>query len=257
MTKLRPQFVLFGDSITQLSFENGGWGAALAALYSRQADVILRGYRGYNTSWALLILDKIFPELSSPPDVVTVFFGANDAALPVPDGKHFHVPLPQYKANLHQIVSHIKSNSETTVVVLITPPPLDDEAWIEFRRANYNKQPEALPDRINEVTKLYAQACKEVAKEACVPVIDLWSVFQQTQNWRQAYLIDGLHLSVGGNRIVFNELVNVLNDILFLRADKLPMDFPPFGDIDPKNPGVAFQSWENNSNLAKVNILDW
>ncbi|KAH8960365.1 hypothetical protein BDL97_06G128300 [Sphagnum fallax] len=169
MTKLRPQFVLFGDSITQLSFENGGWGAALAALYSRQ--------------------------LSSPPDVVTVFFGANDAALPVPDGEHFHVPLPQYKANLHQIVSHIKSNSETTVVVLITPPPLDDEAWIEFRS-------------------------------------------------------DGLHLSVGGNRIVFNELVNVLNDILFLRADKLPMDFPPFGDIDPKNPGVAFQSWENNSNLG-------
>jgi hypothetical protein len=33
---LRPQFVLFGDSITQLSFENGGWEAALAALYSRQ-----------------------------------------------------------------------------------------------------------------------------------------------------------------------------------------------------------------------------
>jgi lysophospholipase L1-like esterase len=79
-----------------------------------QADVILRGYRGYNTSWALLILDKIFSELSSPPDVVTVFFGANDAALPVPDGEHFHVPLPQYKANLHQIVSHIKVNATPT-----------------------------------------------------------------------------------------------------------------------------------------------
>jgi hypothetical protein len=61
---------------------------------------------------------------------------------------------------------------------------------------------------------------------------------------------DGLHLSVGGNRIVFDELVNVLNNILFLRADKLPMDFPPFGDIDPKNPGVAFQSWKNNANLV-------
>jgi hypothetical protein len=33
---LRSQFVLFGDSITQQSFENGGWGAALAALYARQ-----------------------------------------------------------------------------------------------------------------------------------------------------------------------------------------------------------------------------
>jgi hypothetical protein len=36
MTKRRPQFLLFDDSITQLSFENGGLGAALAALYARQ-----------------------------------------------------------------------------------------------------------------------------------------------------------------------------------------------------------------------------
>jgi hypothetical protein len=33
-----------------------------------QADVILRGYRGYNTSWALLILDKIFPEVRDSRD---------------------------------------------------------------------------------------------------------------------------------------------------------------------------------------------
>jgi hypothetical protein len=31
---------------------------------------------------------------------------------------------------------------------------------------------------------------------------------------------DGLHLTVGGNRIVFDKLVDVLNNILFLRADK-------------------------------------
>jgi hypothetical protein len=61
---------------------------------------------------------------------------------------------------------------------------------------------------------------------------------------------DGLHLTAGGNRIVFDELVNVLNGISFLRADKLPMDFPPFSDIDPKNPGVAFQTWKNNANLV-------
>ncbi|KAH9546861.1 hypothetical protein CY35_11G003700 [Sphagnum magellanicum] len=235
---LRPQFVLFGDSITQQSFNDGGWGAALASLYARQADVILQGYGGYNTSWALSLLDKVFPKSSSPPDVVTVCFGANDAALPVPATEKIHVPVPQYRANLHQIVSHIKSNSETTVVVLITPPPVGDEAWIAFCRANYGKQPEAPPDRLNEVTKLYAEACKEVAKEAGVPVIDVWSVFQQTQNWRQAYLSDGLHLTPGGNRIFFDELVNVLNGISFLKADKLPIDFPPFTDIDSKNTGT-------------------
>ncbi len=63
---------------------------------------------------------------------------------------------------------------------------------------------------------------------------------------------DGLHLTAGGNRIVFDELVNVLNGISFLRADKLPIDFPSFVDIDPKNPGVAFQTWKNNANLVRV-----
>ena len=45
--------------------------------------MVLRGYSGYNTRWARLLLPKIFP--TSPPvpaKLVTVFFGANDAALP-------------------------------------------------------------------------------------------------------------------------------------------------------------------------------
>lgn len=33
---IRPQFVLFGSSIVQYSFSNGGWGAILADLYSRK-----------------------------------------------------------------------------------------------------------------------------------------------------------------------------------------------------------------------------
>ncbi len=47
-----------------------------------QADVIARGYSGYNTRWAAHILDKIFKRGQTPPDLVTIFFGANDAALP-------------------------------------------------------------------------------------------------------------------------------------------------------------------------------
>lgn len=32
----RPLFVLFGSSIVQLSFSNGGWGAILSDIYSRK-----------------------------------------------------------------------------------------------------------------------------------------------------------------------------------------------------------------------------
>jgi isoamyl acetate esterase len=35
----RPVFVLFGSSIVQYSFSNGGWGAALADIYARKVVI--------------------------------------------------------------------------------------------------------------------------------------------------------------------------------------------------------------------------
>lgn len=42
------------------------------------------GYSGYNSRWALQLMDRIFPANAPapPPQLVTIFFGANDAALP-------------------------------------------------------------------------------------------------------------------------------------------------------------------------------
>jgi len=48
-TMIRQRFLLFGDSLTQQSFEEGGWGSKLVSRYQRKADVTLRGYSGYNT----------------------------------------------------------------------------------------------------------------------------------------------------------------------------------------------------------------
>ena len=63
--------------------EAGACSAVTERAVCLQADVVLRGYSGYNTRWARLLLPKAFP--TSPPvpaKLVTVFFGANDAALP-------------------------------------------------------------------------------------------------------------------------------------------------------------------------------
>ncbi|KAL5058164.1 hypothetical protein RYX36_029768 [Vicia faba] len=59
----RPEIVLFGSSIVQLSFAKEGWGAILSHLYSRKADIVLRGYCGWNTRRALQVLDTIFPKV--------------------------------------------------------------------------------------------------------------------------------------------------------------------------------------------------
>ena len=65
-----PTILLLGDSLTQLAFE--GWGARLANVYQRRADVINRGCSGYNTDFyqrqPLPPLDNVC--------LVTIFFGA-------------------------------------------------------------------------------------------------------------------------------------------------------------------------------------
>lgn len=43
---VRPSFVLFGSSIVQLSYSNGGWGAILSDIYARK--VCIRVYFVFN-----------------------------------------------------------------------------------------------------------------------------------------------------------------------------------------------------------------
>ncbi|XP_059667990.1 GDSL esterase/lipase WDL1-like isoform X3 [Cornus florida] len=71
----RPQIVLFGSSIVQFSFSHEGWGAILADIYARKADIILRGYSGWNSRRALEVLDKIFPKSLSEKTRL-IFLGA-------------------------------------------------------------------------------------------------------------------------------------------------------------------------------------
>lgn len=88
-----------------------------------QADVVLRGYSGYNTRWALKVLERVFPVSKvgdggtvTAPVAVTVFFGANDACLPDRCSAFQHVPLHEYKQNLHSIVSFFKVNYSPSVL---------------------------------------------------------------------------------------------------------------------------------------------
>ncbi|KAL7138985.1 hypothetical protein ABFS83_09G020100 [Erythranthe nasuta] len=235
---MRPQIVVFGDSITQQSFRSGGWGASLADIYSRKVDVVLRGYGGYNTRWALFLLHHLFPlESSTPLAAVTIFFGANDAALLEGTGKKQHVPIEEYKENLRTIVRHIKDRSPNTLVVLITPPPVDQQGRREFARSMYGDKASELADRTNEVTGTYAEQCVALAKELGLPSVNLWSKMQETRDWQKKFLSDGLHLTPEGNTVVFEEVVKIFDQAGF---SDLPFDFPPHSDIDGEHPEKSF-----------------
>ncbi|MBA0690095.1 hypothetical protein Goari_007791 [Gossypium aridum] len=277
---MRPNIVLFGDSITQESFRSGGWGASLADTYSRKADVVLRGYGGYNTRWALFLLHHLFPLVklfftfsvnlqmadqtvqfvtyslksptseecfycivvgsTKPPVATTIFLGANDAALAGRTSERQHVPVEEYKENLRKIVRHLKECSPTMLIVLITPPPIDEEGRMEYARETYGEKAMTLPERTNETTGVYAKGCIELAGELGVRSINLWSKMQETDGWQKKYLRDGLHLTAEGNAVVFDEVVKVFKEA-WLDASEMPYDFPHHSEIDGKNPEKAFQ----------------
>ncbi|KAI9096281.1 hypothetical protein K1719_026000 [Acacia pycnantha] len=240
---MRPKIYLFGDSITEDSFDIGGWGASLANHFARTVDVVLRGYSGYNTRWALKVLDRVFPEKPDDDDgerepiAVTVFFGANDACLLERCSGFQHVPLHEYKLNLHSIVSFFMKRWPNTHVLLITPPPIDEDARLRFP---YVENKQGLPERTNEAAGQYARACTDIAGECGVPVIDLWTKMQRCPEWKKEYLSDGLHLTQRGNQLVFEEVIRKLRDE-GLSVEALPVDLPLISDIDPNDPMKVFQ----------------
>eukprot|EP00798_Chlamydomonas_sp_ICE-L_P029269 gene29268-12509_t len=121
----RPKIVLFGDSLTERGYQEArGWASGLTNVYARKADIVLRGFSGYNTRWALEMMDYIFHDATNV-QLVTVFFGANDAAMPHAPGPH-HIPLLEYKDNLKKIVEFLRKKGVKNII-LITPPPVSED----------------------------------------------------------------------------------------------------------------------------------
>ena len=221
----RPSIILFGDSITQLGFggtDSGvGWVSLLSSAYSRRADVLNRGFSGYNTRHALDLLPKIFPIQKNLSKIVfcTVFFGANDAAL---SGERQGVPIEEYRANIKQIIDGIRQNLDVagnrTPIILITPPPVHSGDWDSYCMANF--QSKSL--RSNDSAQSYGKVVKDLAIETNCYLLDAFTSLggnSAPEQYRK-YLSDGLHLSECGNKKLFQCLLSVIrNDLPYLYPD--------------------------------------
>ncbi|XP_004582650.2 isoamyl acetate-hydrolyzing esterase 1 homolog isoform X1 [Ochotona princeps] len=229
---LWPRLVLFGDSITQFSFQPGGWGAALADRLVRKCDVLNRGFSGYNTRWAKIILPSLLRKESGfdSPVAVTIFFGANDSALKEENVKQ-HVPLDEFGANLESMVRYLQSvGVPAERVVLITPPPLWEAAWERECLAKGCRL-----NRRNTVVGEYASACVRVAQDCGADVLDLWALMQKDGQDFSAYLSDGLHLSPKGNAFVFSHLWPLLER----KVAPLPWLLPYWQDVAEAKPELS------------------
>ncbi|KAL4878981.1 SGNH hydrolase-type esterase domain-containing protein [Aspergillus karnatakaensis] len=220
------QFILFGDSITQMSSnqEQGfGFQPALQDAYSRVLDVINRGFGGYTTAHAVKVFPKFFPSPErATVRFLTIWFGANDASL-LESNNGQHVPLETYKKNLAWIIQHPATVAQQPRILLITPTPVNEYQIEDFDNSKGNNY----PTRTNAGAKAYAEAAREVGDALNVPVVDLWGAFMGAVGWREGeelvgsrkvpnderfagLFTDGLHLTAAGYRIVFDEIVKAI-----------------------------------------------
>ncbi|XP_077238683.1 GDSL esterase/lipase WDL1-like isoform X4 [Tasmannia lanceolata] len=184
----RPLFVLFGSSIVQFSFSNGGWGSILADIYARKVDILLRGYAGWNSRQALQVVQQVFPKNAAvQPSLVIVYFGGNDSVGPHPSGLGPHVPLPEYIENMTRIGNHLKSLSEKTRIIFLSCPPIDEEKSRQIKSQTSGLFSELV--RTNESCRRYSEACIELCKEMDLKVIDLWTAIQKRDDWKTACFI--------------------------------------------------------------------
>ncbi|KAI4328726.1 hypothetical protein L6164_021059 [Bauhinia variegata] len=223
----RPQFVLFGSSIVQLSYADEGWGAILADLYARKADIILRGYSGWNSRRALQ--DSLVQ-----PSLVIVYFGGNDSILPHPSGLGQHVPLPEYVENMRKIAIHLKSLSEQTRIIYLTAPPTNEA---QIRQIHSNQIGHV--QRTNESCRIYSEACLGLCREMNIKGIDLWTALQKRDDWKDVCFMDGIHLSSEGSKIVVKEILKVLKEAEWepsLHWTLMPAEFAEDSPYDTLGP---------------------
>jgi len=244
----RPKFILFGDSLTERGFAPGGWAARLAHHFYRKVDVLNRGLGGYNSRWAVQLAGDVLADVDGTnTQLVTIFFGANDAARPdgPPQSAKQHVPVNEYKENLKKIVKAVQAKGVKRIV-LLSPPPVHDVGRKEWQVTKVGAAEAAkLPlDRTNSFTAQYAEAACQAARDLSLPCVDLYRIVQQQKGWERALFNDGLHFTPDGNLLLADAVIATLAEAWpDFTPDSLPLHFPNWDHIDAAKPANTFDAF--------------
>mmetsp|Transcript_12573 Transcript_12573/g.51029 ORF Transcript_12573/g.51029 Transcript_12573/m.51029 type:complete len:228 (-) Transcript_12573:258-941(-) len=225
----RKRVLFLGDSLTQygMNQELSGFVGLFAHDYQRHADIILRGYSGYNTTMILERIDSILVGIPRTLHLCVICLGANDAAI-IGAGTNNDVDVETYTKNLRKLILLMKER-ETHNIILMTPPFVDLSSS------------EITPVRTAEHTERYADAALQLAVEEGVHSIDLFSTTDESD------LVDGIHFNSKGNRHVYKQLE-------LLIADKIPdmdiasieMVLPEWKDICKPDPDVVAKAFRTS-----------
>jgi len=254
------KFILFGDSITQFSnqiVDGFALQPALQETYIRRFDILNRGFSGYNSEHARLILPKILEsELNESKDnvkMMTIFFGTNDGFI---DNNPIQpVELSRYKENIAYLVELALKNNVKPIVI---GPSLHDPNILAESSGGEVQTEVATCERYWH----YAQGAKNVCQKYNVPFIDLWEEFRNDGGWTKeqlfsfrkdspesqvgslgSYLNDGIHFTPKAYKILHTAIMNTIEQHYpeFL-PESLPYKLAYWGDIDPKSLKSIFKT---------------
>ncbi len=115
-----------------------------------------------------------------------------------------------YKDNLGAMCDYLLDTGlSKTAIILVTPPPVHEGMWLEH---NQDKD-WVSPDRVNSVTRLYADAVEQLGAERGIDTVHLYTEMEQKEDLG-GYLSDGLHMSEAGNALVASLLKHVMEQKL-------------------------------------------
>ena len=261
---VRPKILLLGDSLTQLSWD--GWGAHIAHVYQRRADVINRGMAGYNTDWFLHYVEQEKEDVFVPNvKLVVIFFGANDASDEQLNPRH-HVPLTRYRDNLTSLIQTCRMHyGESVSIIVVTPPPVVHEQRLVYQKERYGDKATGELERNLDLSGEYAQVAEQVARDCNTNCVNLWQDMQIDPQWDR-FFYDGLHFSAVGNRFVSDAILDKVRTQLPRLAvtpcpitnqygnsasvcEDLSQSGPFHDEIDHTNPSAAFSKTRHEDGL--------
>ncbi|XP_016544771.1 GDSL esterase/lipase At2g38180 isoform X2 [Capsicum annuum] len=97
-----------------------------------------------------------------------------------------------------------KSLSETTRLIMLSAPAVNEEQIVQFYGSNLG--------RTNERGRIYSEAGIKLGQELGVKVIDFWSALQERPDWLTTVFWDGMHLTKEGSDIVVRKILKALRE---------------------------------------------
>ncbi|KAG0687689.1 hypothetical protein C6P40_001993 [Pichia californica] len=251
-------FLMFGDSITEFAFNQFpdplsdvpqfALGPALQNIYARKLQVLHRGFSGYTSRDALPLIKSILKEeFDKQPEskkikIAYVFFGTNDARHKgLSTDNNEHIALDVYLKNMELVVNEFTQRK--IPLIIITTGYHDQNMW------NKSHPQDLLTKdyRSNENNLLYQNEIIARFADRKIDNVFVLPLYSEMEKWAKSVnsekilvhndyselLSDGIHLSGQGYKVLFNSLMDIINqNIKSMSPQFLSYKFPHHSVLD-------------------------